>query len=855
MTATTPPLTDLSACDKEPIHIPGTIQPPGGLVVLEPVNWRITHASANIETLTAIPHDKLVGQTLSAALGRDLAHRLTNALTTSLGPTLPGRAFGLDLQGGALCNAAIHSHDDRILLEFEPALASREDTLPLLLVRAMLTRMQDARTTVGVCEAAIDQLHTLIGFDRVMVYQFLHDGSGCVIAEKTRPGTASFLGHHYPASDIPAQARALYVKNWIRTIADVNAVPVPILPPQSRSERPIDLSYCSQRSVSPIHIEYLKNMGVAASMSISIVVGGALWGMIACHHGLPRQVAAETRVAAELFGQAFSLQLHAIQRLDATQLLRAARARLDKLAAELPSTGTLLESLGPRLVSLASILPCDGAGLWISGEWQSTGAVPMACDVPALAGLLAAKAKGDIFATHQLSLLLPEASRYAETACGMLAVPLSRTPGDYLIFFRREFIQSINWAGDPDKPVQEANPGERLSPRKSFEIWKKEVRGTSRVWEGSDRLAAEALRITLLEVVLRFTEVVAQEKAKTAEQQRVFVSELNHRVKNALALVGALVKQSQSSHESISMFIADLEGRILSLAKAHDQANTPGALDLRALIETELAPFQAPGTGRIVIEGAAMALDNRAFAVLALVFHEMTTNAAKHGALSVTGGGVAVRWQIDNDGACALLWSENNGPRVVTPARTGFGSKLIERQIPFELGGTVSVAYDPDGVRIFLRIPAQNIVRVPAAMATPTAPVRVSIPVVSAVAMPFAGRSFLVVEDSLLVALETEDILIKSGATRVTVCSTVEQARVHLAAERPDFAILDINLTGGTSIPVADVLLAARIPFVFATGYGAKDALPDRFAAVHILTKPYSRVPLIATIERALAAL
>lgn len=839
---------DLTACDTEPIHIPGSIQPAGVLLALSRDNWQITHASENADTILEMPFDRLVGLGLIDAVGREFTHRVTNALTSSPGPTLPGRAFGVSLPGGALVNIAVHKFDGRILLEFEAAVSSRDDTLPLLLVRAMLTQMQQAQTTVDICEAAVEQLRALIGFDRVMVYQFLADGSGFVIAEAKRDDVESFLGHHYPATDIPLQARALYIKNWIRTIADVDAVPVPIFPRSKGSEKPIDLSFCSLRSVSPIHLEYLRNMGVAASMSISIVMGGKLWGLIACHHHTPRQVAAETRVAAELFGQAFSLQLHAIERLDATEVLRDARARLDKLVAELPDTGSLLESLSARLREVATILPCDGAGLWVDGEWRGTGVVPPLHEIPALANAVTRSAGGEIFATHELSAVLPEARKYADQVSGVLAVPLSRTPGDYLMFFRREYVHDIEWAGNPQK---ENGLAERLSPRKSFEIWREEVRNKSTVWESSDRLAAEALRITLLEVVLRFSEVIAVERARSAEQQRMFARELNHRIKNALALVGALVKQSRGGHQDISLFVSDLEARILSLAKAHDLANATHSLDLRFLIETELAPFNTPGKSRIRIDGPTVVLGGRTFAVLALVIHEMTTNAAKHGALSVHSGSIEVRWTVDEHGSCAMLWTEAGGPPVTPPAVTGFGTTLIKRQIPFELEGQVHVNYEPDGVRILLRIPPQHLTVKPSTPAIAETPAASPIQLQPGV---LAGVSFLLLEDSLLVALQAEDTLRKAGAQRITICSTAQQALDHLAIERPHFAILDVNLTEGTSIPIADALTGARIPFIFVTGDGAMDAMSGRLARVEVLRKPYDEGEMVTMVQRALRA-
>ena len=587
---------DLTTCDIEPIHIPGTIQPSGALLILNPDDWRIAHASINMESVVGIPFDRVIGQKLVGAFGRSFSHAAANALTSSPGPAMPGRTFGMSIRGGRLCDTAIYCHDGRILLEFEAASTSRDDTLPLLLVRAMLTRMQQARNTVGICEAVVEQLRTLTGFDRVMVYKFLPDASGFVIAEKRRSEAEPFLGHHYPASDIPVQARALYLKNWIRTIADVDAVPIPILPAHRASERAIDLSFCSHRSVSPVHIEYLKNMGVGASLSISIVVGGKLWGLIACHHATPRMIAAETRVASELFGQAFSLQLQALERLDATEVLRDARAQLDKLVVALPDIGTLMESLQPRLGELATILPCDGVGLYIGGVWTGRGITPPADVIPALAKAIEQAAGGEIYANHELAKLLPAAEAFAEQVSGLLSVPLSRTPGDYLLFFRREFIHTVEWAGKPQKSSTLIDGKMILSPRNSFKVWTETVQGTSRIWDGPDRLTAEALRITLLEVVLRFSELIAKEKANTAEQQKIFLAELNHRVKNMLALVSALVKQSTTatgSHESIASFVSDLEGRILSLATAHEQAIVPGVLDLRVLIENELAPFRA----------------------------------------------------------------------------------------------------------------------------------------------------------------------------------------------------------------------------------------------------------------------
>lgn len=472
---------DLSSCDREPIHIPGSIQPHGAVIVCSAQNWQITHATANSRDLLGAAFESPLGKDLSQILDHTLMHALTNAMSASISPGLPGRLFSSQLPDARTATASIHTYAGRTIIEFEPVTTIPDGNKPLLLVRTILDRMQQASSVLDACAIVANQLKLLIGFDRVMIYRFLDDGSGSVVAESVGTGLQSYLGHHYPASDIPQQARALYVKNWLRVIADVNASNVPLLA-HAPGDTPVDLSYCSLRSVSPIHIEYLRNMDVGASLSVSIVVGGVLWGLIACHHAHPRVVPAEVRVATELFGQTLSLQLQSLQRIDVTRLLRAARERLDRIVSELPASLALKESLGGRLADLASIVPCTGVGLWIAGDWQVHEAGPSRSDMEGLVEFLNRSSGGQIYATHELPIAYPPSVRFADVASGVLAVPLSREPRDYLIFFRREFVHNVNWAGNPSKPALPTAQGERLTPRKSFELWREEVRNKSRRW-------------------------------------------------------------------------------------------------------------------------------------------------------------------------------------------------------------------------------------------------------------------------------------------------------------------------------------------------------------------------------------
>ncbi len=831
---------DLSTCDREPIHIPGLIQPHGCLLVCAPDTWTITHASENVGAFLSTDPEVAIGRLLKQVVGHEPFHELTNALAVSAAPNLPGRIFNLAMEGLRANCATIHNFDGRALIEFEHVATSYTDATPLFLIKSMLTRMQQATTVAEVCDIAVDQLISLIGFDRVMIYKFLHDGSGSVIAESRIADVPSFLGHHFPASDIPQQARSLYLKSWIRLIADVNVADARILPIDTSASPPIDLSFCALRSVSPVHIEYLRNMNVGASLSISIVVGGALWGLIACHNRSAKVVPADIRVAAEFFGQAFSLQLQSLERVDVEHMLRSAREGLDRILAEIPPAAPLSQSLVPRLDEFASFVLCDGVGLWSDEVWSAWGSCPPDSEIPSLVQALHGVTHGAVYATSELSSIHAPAAAYAPAASGVLVVPLSRTPGDYLIFFRKEFIHTINWAGDPNKPVAAADDGVRLTPRKSFDLWRNEVRGKSRVWESHDRFTAEAMRISLLEIVLRYNEILAEERSKAERQQRFFVAELNHRVKNALALIGALVEQSGEKHDGLSQFIHDLEGRIRSLARAHDLASRPGPHDIQRLVEMQLQPFSAREQGTLEISGPHVMLDDHAYSVFALVLHEMTTNAAKYGALSQAGS-LSVKWQVLANGDCRIDWIERGGPTVRAPNATGFGHDLVRRQIPFELGGTADLTFAWEGLEAVFVIPSKWI----SARRTTVPPRILPLPpAAQPTVAPLAGWTVLVLEDSLIVALRIERMLRKMGAASAMLCATNEQAIAHIERGPIDAAILDINLKGEMSYPAADALEEKGIPFIFETGYGQSPGLPARFSDRRVVTKPFAEADL-----------
>lgn len=838
---------DLSNCDREPIHILGQIQPHGILFACGVDDWRISHASLNTDRYFGRSADELIGKDLGDLLGVDAVHELANAGASGETTFAPLRRFGIEsAKQHQKFDATLHVYNGRKIIELEAV----DDTAPVAaldLVRAMVARIKMAKSVAQLWTQTVRQLRLLTGYDRVMIYRFQHDGSGEVVAEARRGNLEPFLDLRYPASDIPKQARELYKKNLIRMIGDVGAVSVPIFPQLDVNGQVLDLTFSVLRKVSPIHIEYLKNMGVGASMSISIMVGGELWGLIACHHYSPKVIPAGVRVAAELFGQFFSVQLEALERAETYDVTRRARVRLDGLVSAYPSDGSLDENLSARLEDLKAILPCDGVGLWIDGIWHGLGRTPPAAAVLALARFLDSNSERPMFITHELSRRFPPAGAYAADASGMLAIPLAATGRQFLMYFRKEVAQSVSWAGDPSKPVTVGEHGDRLTPRQSFAIWKQDVQAQALPWTPTELLTAEALRMSLLEVVLRLREVVEDERRRSAERQNLLIAELNHRVKNILALISALVKRGSAPDESIANYIRGLEGRIRSLAYAHDLISKSTMSDLRSLLDTEIRAYRTTAE-QITLSGPSVALEAYAFPVMALLVHEMITNAVKFGALSVPTGRLLVAWEIDDRDRLVVTWEETGGPAVQMPKHEGFGSVLIKKNIPFELGGEASIKYELGGVQARFVIPAKFVgqgrgAEIAAPVSTRGQKSTRSI----------EGLSVLLVEDQMLIAFDAQAMLEEAGVGQVNVAPNAVDALRLIAAMPPDAAVLDVNLGSGTSFPIADELAARGIPFAFATGYGDQINVPPHYRDMPVVRKPYTAESLVAGLIVALA--
>ena len=508
---------DLTSCDREPIHVPGRVQPHGVLLVLAEPDLRIMQASTSTAQYLGRAAESLLGQPLAALLGDEYVQYLRNTLDIETIDQNPLYIWTSQLgAGGQHFDGLIHRHNGALILELEPshtASAPRPDFYRM--VKTVVARLQGAPSFDAFCNTAVAEVRALTGFDRVMIYTFDADGHGSVIAEALAPNVPSFLGLHYPASDIPQQARALYLRNWLRLIPDAHYTPadvVPTLTPDTGA--PLDLSYATLRSVSPIHLEYMANMGVRASMSISIIDDGALWGLIACHHLSPRYLPYEVRAACEFLGQAFSLQLTAKRDSEDHQYRAQVNTVGLRLIQQIAEVHPLDYALTAGRPSMLDLVDAGGAALCIDGQIVSLGQTPTDDQIRALIAWLGAQPERGIYSIASLATACPELANCKDTASGVLAAPISRAQGEYLLWFRPELLQVVNWGGEPTKAVELHDDGVRLRPRRSFELWQQMVALHARPWKGFEIAAASDLRNAVLSIVLRRVAELAQRNAE-----------------------------------------------------------------------------------------------------------------------------------------------------------------------------------------------------------------------------------------------------------------------------------------------------------------------------------------------------
>ena len=863
--------TDVTNCDREPIHIPGAILPHGAMLVLDADTLEVLQAAGDTSRLLGVPLAELLGQSAAVLFSLEQIETLRR-LAAALDLVKPRHLLDPQLRviADQPLDASLHRSAGSLVLEFEAAdPGERFAADPLAGVQEMIRGFDETPSLQALCQLAAERVRDVARYDRVLVYRFMQDGSGWVIAESREPHLEPFLDLHYPAADIPQQARELYVKNSLRLITQVDYDAAPLVPTaHPRTGEPLDMSQAILRDVSPIHREYLRNMGIDASMSISIIRGGKLWGLIACHHYSPRILPRHLRAICELFGSMFSLQLESREKGEQFDERLASRMVLQNLMLNLASADDYAVGLTKESPNLLDYIRCGlpvaegtiqgGVAVSVKGQLTFLGTTPGQSQIQDLIEWLNAnvsKSEG-VFSTDRLAELWPPSAAFADVASGVLVISVSHEPSDLIIWFRPELVGTSNWAGEPTKQVVSGPNGDRLTPRKSFEVWQETVRGRCLSWTPADLDAAVDLRVSLLDVVLRRINTAAQERKQAAERDKLLMAELDHRVKNTIANIQALVVQTSRNADSLTGFVKGLEGRIQAMAKAHSllAQSRWESVSIDKLLREELSLYVS-GQTAVTLDGIGMQLTPKSALSLSLAIHELATNAAKYGALTAPGGRVAVVWRPATDGGVELSWTETGGPLVEQPKRRGFGSTLIESALSMETGGRAIVHYLRTGVVCDIFLPASSVTYADAETQGGTDPRTEARPLAAVPdAPPHEAFRILVVEDSYLLVMMIVAMLDDLGWVAIGPATRKSEALALAQSETFDAALLDVNLDGETSWDVAVVLRTRGIPFVFGTGYDVSSVLPDGLAGSAVIAKPYQSREVEQRIREVIAA-
>ncbi len=537
---------DITNCDREPIHIPGKVQAHGFLLAID-AQARINYASDNVAGYLGVTAALLLNQPVSVLNSyivltdhADLINQLLSvgkhAKSFDAINPYPVNIKSIDY------NLIISQSGSDYLLEFEPLQSDLEADLQRTIGRSV-SGILSGRNLQSLLNNAAQQVKNIIGYDRVMIYKFLDDGHGEVIAEVKDSNLEPFLGLHYPASDIPRQARELYKQNLTRIVTDVNTEPSPILALSDTGgeAQPLDLTCSTLRAVSPIHIQYLKNMGVSSSFSISLLYQKELWGLIACHNYTPRFIDYKAREATKLIGQIISSALEYKQDEEDAETAAQYAAVFNIISGNLRRGGNIRDALIKNTETLLSATSAAGAALLFEGAVTTLGQTPDTEQITALAAWLKAELTGKVYRTHNLPGIYPAAKQYSAVASGVLACSLSREMGEMILWFKPEQITTINWAGNPDKPAEpDAGSTVGLSPRHSFGIWSETVRYTSRHWNKAEINSAVKLQEEVVYAINRQANEIRtlNEKLKQAyDELDTFTFTISHDLRTPLSTI------------------------------------------------------------------------------------------------------------------------------------------------------------------------------------------------------------------------------------------------------------------------------------------------------------------------------
>lgn len=701
---------ELTLCDREPIHIPGSIQPHGMLLVADRGTLDVVAGAGNIEGRLA---PQWLGRPLASLIGSaavEIALGIEDETSAVLDP-VTGLENSLD--------GVAHRTGEYLLIELEDAERAGASTARIF------TRIEEAGAALArthdlldLCEAAVQQFRAITGYDRVMIYRFHEDGAGSVVAEDRAAHLVSFLNHQFPATDIPKQARALYIRNRIRVIPDVCYEPAPIRAAESGLSE-VDLSDVGLRSVSPIHIRYLQNMAVGASASISIVMDGHLWGLVACHHDEAKTISLSDRTACRILAHTLSQQIAAKDEAELTRERVRIRASEDTALA-LYDPGSSFESFVEGAGSeLCRMLGADGLAVLSGTQISTFGRCPDEADLRRIGEWVKDKAAPFPFLTDRLALHWPEAEAFLSLASGLLAVSLSTETPICLIWLRAEKIETVEWAGNPHKGAS-TDPNAVLTPRSSFETWSDTVRGRSRPWSIAEvesasrvgRLLRERRQAIRLKELNRDLLETVRENQLLLQQKGFLLREVNHRVQNSLQLVAAFLRMQARDLDDVGTKsqLSEAQRRLNAVALVHRRLYSGESVEIVDLsryirdLWTDLASSMDGAwaeRARLDLAPVQIAADRAVH--VGLIMTELVINTQKY-AYDGKAGPLAIR--LDQHlGRFRLAVSDRGAGK--SRDHQGFGSKMMRAMVD-QIEGTLEEAGNRPGLVTTVSAPVER---------------------------------------------------------------------------------------------------------------------------------------------------
>ncbi|MGD1853335.1 MAG: ATP-binding protein [Leptolyngbyaceae cyanobacterium] len=644
----------LAALKQPTINNLTKIQSHGVVLVLDPDDLTVLQTSTNTVDEFAIDPRNVIGKSLDEILDPFQVEQFKSRLTEEKLDFINPVKIWVHRDGDDynVFDAVFHrSKEGFLILELEPALT--QENIPFLsfyhLARASINQLELTAELPEFCQVIVREVRKVTGFDRVMLYRFDDDGHGEVVAEEKCDEMEPYLGLHYPESDIPKTARQMFLSNWIRVIPDTAAPAVDLYPAKNPvTQQPTDLTYSILRSAYPCHLDYLHNMGVGASLTISLMKDNKLWGLIACHHRTPKYVPYELRKACEFLGRVIFSEIATREEVaDHAQRIRTANVQSDLIDA-MSQANYFVEGLVGDQASLLELVGATGAAVYFGNQWTLVGRTPAEDELNYLAQWLKKHLEDEIFYTESLPLVYSDAQQFKDVASGLLAIPISKR--SYVLWFRPEVIQTVNWGGDPNNAyaVEDSEDGLRLSPRQSFALWKETVQCKSLPWKGLEIKAALELRKAIVNVVLRQAEelaLLAQDLERSNAELKKFAYVASHDLQEPLNQVANFVqllemRYSEELDQDAKEFINYAVGGVSQMQTLIDDVLLYSKVDIQGIdcaltnVDTSLQKALRNLQGRIHETGATVTYDKMPMLVadgtqLMQLFQNLIGNAIK----------------------------------------------------------------------------------------------------------------------------------------------------------------------------------------------------------------------------------